>query len=192
MKMCVALSVSGIFASTCSQPFPYACTGSPSLFVSCLCYPLPVALFPGVLCLFVPWIFMSKYLTTHLQLLFCVCIICYMYLPQHLPLYTLHLGHLTTPVSLLILHIQNPCRVSGFLMCSHCFLNIFQCKRKRENKTKQNTVLIQIYIFLVWNCSHIVMQLSLNCLGNSKIHFRRPQRNTNIKADRFTVMDYLM
>lgn len=141
MKMCVALSVSGIFASTCSQPFPYACTGSPSLFVSCLCYPLPVALFPGVLCLFVPWIFMSKYLTTHLQLLFCVCIICYMYLPQHLPLYTLHLGHLTTPVSLLILHIQNPCRVSGFLMCSHCFLNIFQCKRKREkqNKTKHCT-----------------------------------------------------
>lgn len=56
MKMCVALSVSGIFASTCSQPFPYACTGSPSLFVSYLCYPLPVALFPEVLCLFVPWI----------------------------------------------------------------------------------------------------------------------------------------
>lgn len=56
----------------------------------------------------------------------------------------LHLGHLTTPVSLLILHIQNPCRVSGFLMCSHCFLFIFQCKRKRKKTKKQNTVLIQI------------------------------------------------
>lgn len=98
MKMCVALSVSGIFASTCSQPSPYACTGSPMSFSLCQLFVLStsccfVSWSPVSVCpLDTPWIFMSKYLTTHLQLLFCVCIICYMYLPQHLPLWYLTFG----------------------------------------------------------------------------------------------------
>lgn len=164
MKMCVALSVSGIFASTCSQPSPYPCTCSPMSFSLCQLFVLStyccfVSWSPVSVCpLDTPWIFMSEYLSTHLQLLFFVCIICHMYLPQCLPLWYLTFGSFNNFILKSTKNQQHqwacwyctfktPAGFQAFWCAVTAFCSFFNVKEKQKRKNSQNTVLIQIYIF---------------------------------------------